>query len=64
MVEAKQAIEDEDDFSLTWAFPSLSSLRVCLFGGEIGWMKNFGKKMGRKTFWSVFGWMGRKENKW
>ena len=25
-------------------------LRVCLFGGKIGWMENFGKKMGRKTF--------------
>ena len=24
--------------------------RVYLFGGEIGWMKNFGKKMERKTF--------------
>ena len=39
------------------------SLRVCLFGGEIWWMENFGKKMGRKTFWSVFGWMEREENK-
>ena len=28
----------------------LKSLRVCLFGGEIGWMENFGEKMGRKTF--------------
>ena len=37
---------------------------VRLFGGEIGWMKNFGEKMGRKTFLSVFGWVGRKENKW
>ena len=27
-------------------------------------MKNFGEKMGRKTFFSVFGWVGRKENKW
>ena len=34
-----------------------------LFGSEIEWMKNFGKKMERKTFWSVFGWMGKKENK-
>ena len=40
------------------------SLRVCLFGGKIGWMENFEEKMGRKTFWSVFGWEGRKENKW
>ena len=23
---------------------------MCLFGGEIGWMENFGEKMGRKTF--------------
>ena len=29
---------------------------ICLFRGEIGWMKNFGEKMGRKTFLSVFGW--------
>ena len=26
-------------------------------------MENFGEKMGRKTFLSVFGWVGRKENK-
>ena len=26
------------------------SLKVCLFRGEIGWMENFGEKMGRKTF--------------
>ena len=37
---------------------------MCLFGGEIGWMENFGEKMGRKFFLSVFGWVGRKENKW
>ena len=24
--------------------------RMCLFGGEIEWMENFGKK----SFWSVF----------
>ena len=23
---------------------------MCLFGGEIGYMKNFGEKMGIKTF--------------
>ena len=40
------------------------SLRVCLFEGEIRWMKNFREKMGRKTFLTVFGWVGRKENKW
>ena len=27
-------------------------------------MKNFGKKIGMNTFWSVFGWVRRKENKW
>ena len=26
-------------------------------------MENFEEKMGRKTFLSMFGWMGRKENK-
>ena len=31
-------------------FEGTNALRVCLFGGEIGWMKNFGEKMGRKTF--------------
>ena len=28
----------------------LNRLRVCLFGSEIEWMKNFGKKMRKKTF--------------
>ena len=37
---------------------------MCLFGGEIRWMKNFRKKMGRKTFLTVFDWVGRKDNKW
>ena len=36
---------------------------MCLFRGKIGWMENFGKKMGMKTFWSVFGWVEKKENK-
>ena len=27
-------------------------------------MENFGEKMGRKFFLSVFGWVERKENKW
>ena len=27
-------------------------------------MENFGEKMERKTFWNVFGWVGRKKNKW
>ena len=38
-------------------------LRVCLFGGKIWWMENFGEKMGMKTFLSMFGLVGRKENK-
>ena len=42
----------------------MPKFRVCLFGGEIKWMKNFGEKMGMKTFLSVFGWVGRNENKW
>ena len=31
---------------------------MCLFEGEIEWMENFREKIGRKTFWSVFGWVG------
>ena len=42
---------------------SRDTLRACLFGGEIGWMENFGEKMEMKTFLSVFGWVGRNENK-
>ena len=38
--------------------------RVFLFRGKIGWMENFEKKIGRKTFLRVFGWVERKENKW
>ena len=38
------------------------SYRMCLFGGEIGWMENFREKMGRKTFLECV-WLG-KENKW
>ena len=34
-----------------------------MFGGEIGWMENFGEKIRRKFFLSVFGWVERKENK-
>ena len=41
----------------------IDKVTMCLFGGEIGWMENFEEKMGRKTFWSVFSWVGRKENK-
>ena len=39
-------------------------LRLCLFESKIGWMENFGEKMGRKFFLSVFGWVGKKKNKW
>ena len=27
-------------------------------------MENIGEKMGKKKFWSVFGWVGRMKNKW
>ena len=27
------------------------------------WIENYGKKLGMKTFLSVFGWVGRKKNK-
>ena len=39
-------------------------LRVCLFGGKIGWMENVGKKMEKKIFFRVclVGWEGRKIN--
>ena len=44
------------------------TVRVCLFRDEIKWMENFGekmrRKMGRKTFLSMFGWMEMKENRW
>ena len=38
------------------------TLRVCLFGGEIGWMENFGEKIGRKTFLECV-WLGGEEGK-
>ena len=34
---------------------------MCLFGGEIEWMENFGKKIGNNFFLSVFDWMERKK---
>jgi len=37
---------------------------VCLFEGKIEWMENFGEKIERKSFLSVFDWMEKKENKW
>ena len=39
-------------------------LRLCLFESKIGWMEKFGEKIGRNFFLSVFGWVGRKKNKW
>ena len=39
-----------------------NALRVCLFGGEMEWIENFGKKMGRKTFLESV-WLGGKEGK-
>ena len=35
---------------------------MCLFGGEIEWMKDFGEKMGRKTFLKCV-WLGGEEGK-
>ena len=40
----------------------MSNLRVCLFGGEIRWMKNFGEKMKRKIFLKYV-WLDRKKGK-
>ena len=41
---------------------SANALRVCLFGGEIEWIENFGKKMGRETFLESV-WLGGEEGK-
>ena len=40
------------------------SFKVCLFESKIGWIENFGEKMGKKTFFEVYlvGWGGRKIN--
>ena len=35
---------------------------MCLFEGEIRWMKNFGEIIGRKTFLKCI-WLGEKEGK-
>ena len=40
----------------------LRTLRVCLFGDEIGCMESFGEKMGRKTFFECI-WLDGKERK-
>ena len=40
------------------------TFRVCLFGGEIGWMENFGKKMGRETFLECVWLGGEDKTKW
>ena len=46
-------------FLLRYYFPLknvlIIVLKVCLFRGKIGWMENFGDKMGRKIFLSMFG---------
>ena len=44
------------------SLPKIIALRVCLFGGEIERMKNFGEKIGRKTFLECV-WLGREEGK-
>ena len=38
------------------------TLRVCLFGGEIWWMENFGEKIGEKMGLCVV-WLGGGERK-
>ena len=42
--------------------PRNRRLRVCLFGGEIGWMENFEDKIGRETFLERV-WLGGEEGK-
>ena len=37
-------------WTFDWASIYIVGLRVCLFGDEIGWTKNFGEEMGMKTF--------------
>ena len=43
-------------------FVNCGNLRVCLFRGEIRWMKNFGKKMKRENFLKSV-WLGGGEKK-
>ena len=40
----------------------ITTLRVCLLGGKTGWMKNFGGKIGRKTFLECV-WLSGKEGR-
>ena len=40
------------------------TFRVCLFGGKIGWMENFGKKMGRETVLECVWLGGEDKTKW
>ena len=40
------------------------TFRVCLFGWEIGWMENFGKKMGRETVLECVWLGGEDKTKW
>ena len=35
---------------------------MCLFGGEIVWMENFGEKMGKKTLLECV-WLDKEEGK-
>ena len=43
-------------------FMYCGNLRICLFRGEIRWMKNFGKKMKRENFLKSV-WLGGGEKK-
>ena len=40
------------------------SFKVCLFGGEIRWMKKFWRENGKENYFEVYlvGWRGRKIN--
>ena len=40
----------------------LINVRVCLFGGETGWIENFEEKIEMKTFLECI-WLRRKEEK-
>ena len=49
-------------FLKTLIFKFYLRLRVCLFRGKIGWMENFGEKIGRKFFFECV-WLGGEEEK-
>ena len=40
----------------------LINVRVCLFGGETGWIENFGEKIEMKTFLECI-WLNGEEGK-